>query len=213
MKSYVITIQDQPKSVEVANRCILSGKKFGVKIEKFDAITPKDDPIQIAEKKGIPLSGFKEIYSRFENCLSAFLSHYSLWEMCAKGKETFVILEHDAVFVNNLPNDNFVHLMNIGKPSYGKANVPPLLGVNDLTSKAYLPGAHAYMLKPAGAKELIQQSKIDAGPTDIFIHKNRFFWIKEYYPWPVEAKDTFTTIQKKEGCLAKHHYSNEYQII
>ena len=30
---------------------------------------------------------------------------------------------------------------------------------------------------------------------------------------PVEVKDTFTTIQKTEGCLAKHNYYKETYVI
>jgi hypothetical protein len=40
-----------------------------------------------------------------------------------------------------------------------------------------------------------------------------FPWLEEYYPWPVEVKDSFTTIQKTEGCLAKHGYNETYEII
>jgi hypothetical protein len=42
MKAYVITITTLPKSVEIANRCIESGKKFGINVEVFSAITPKN---------------------------------------------------------------------------------------------------------------------------------------------------------------------------
>jgi GR25 family glycosyltransferase involved in LPS biosynthesis len=85
--------------------------------------------------------------------------------------------------------------------------------VNQLVSKPYFPGAHAYMLKPAGAKAFIAKAHEKPLPTDIFINKVNFPWLEEYYPWPVEARDTFTTIQKVEGCLAKHNYNDDYKII
>lgn len=214
MKSYVITIVDNDKSVKVAERCVQSAKKHGIDVEIFPAFTPDKDPIAYAKKKGIPLKNFEEKYSRFENCVSAFLSHYSLWKKCIEEQETFLIFEHDAVVVNNIPVFvTFKHLMNLGAPSYGKARTPMKIGVNSLTSKAYLPGAHAYMLKPSGAKMLIDKAKTEAGPTDVFIHKARFPWLEEYYPWPAEARDSFTTIQKVEGCLAKHSYGDNYEIL
>lgn len=215
MKAFVITILDNPLSVQVADRCITSCKKFNIDIEKFSAVTPKThDPEKYAESLDIPTNGFKEIYSRYENCLSAFLSHYLLWEKCVNLNETFLILEHDAVIVNNIPIfKQFKHVMNIGKPSYGKAQTPMKLGVNPLTSKKYFPGAHAYMLKPAGAKLLIDKAKIHAKPTDVFLNLNLFPTLEEYYPWPVEAKDSFTTIQNKNGCAAKHNYDKTYKII
>jgi GR25 family glycosyltransferase involved in LPS biosynthesis len=214
MKAYVITIMDNPDSVKAAERCIKSAAKYGLEVEKFAAVTPDKDPLWYARKKGIPVKGFEEKYSRFENCVSAFLSHFSLWEKCVKDNSNYMILEHDAYFVDSVNIFvNYDKAMNLGKPSYGKAQRPMKLGVNPLTSKQYFPGAHAYMIKPAGAKAFIERAYIDAGPTDVFLHLGRFPWLEEYYPWPVEARDTFTTIQKTEGCLAKHNYNDQYKII
>jgi len=36
--------------------------------------------------------------------------------------------------------------------------------------------------------------------------------LQEYWPWPVEAHDSFTTIQNENGCLAKHNYGETYGI-
>lgn len=214
MKSYVITIMDNPESVRVADRCIASAAKYGITVEKFPAVTPDKDPIWYAEKKNIPIKGFEESYSRYENCISAFLSHFSLWEKCVKDRTTYMILEHDAVFVNQVNVFmSFNRAINIGQPSYGKARQPMKIGVNPLTSKQYFPGAHAYMIKPAGAAAFIERAYVDAGPTDVFLHKGRFPWLEEYYPWPVQARDTFTTIQNVEGCWSKHGFNNEYKII
>jgi hypothetical protein len=214
MKAFVITIMDSPESVRSADRCIKSAAKYGIEVMNFYGMTPKQNPFALAEKKQIPLKGFEEKYSRFENCVSAFLSHYSLWEKCIKDNLNYMILEHDAYFVDSVNEFiPFNKVISLGKPSYGKANIPAKMGVNPLTSKPYFPGAHAYMLKPAGAMELVTRASIDAGPTDVFLHRGRFPWLEEYYPWPVEARDTFTTIQKTEGCLAKHSYNDQYKII
>ena len=108
---------------------------------------------------------------------------------------------------------HFGGCINLGKPSYGKFNTPPLLGVNALTSKRYFPGAHAYRINPAGAARLLVQAKLYARPTDVFLNLDALEWLQEYYPWPVEARDSFTTIQKTEGCLAKHNYDDKYKIL
>lgn len=214
MKAFVITIMENPDSVAAAERCIKSAVKYGITVEKFPAITPDKDPMWYARKKNIPVKGFEESYSRFENCVSAFLSHFSLWEKCLKDNTNYMILEHDAYFVNQVNIFmQFDKAINIGQPSYGRARAPMKLGVNPLTSKQYFPGAHAYMIKPAGARAFIERAYVDAGPTDLFLHKGRFPWLEEYYPWPVQARDTFTTIQKVEGCWSKHGFNNEYKII
>ena len=69
------------------------------------------------------------------------------------------------------------------------------------------------MVSNAGAKLLIDQAKIDAGPTDTFLHLDRFNFLQEYYPWPVEARDNFTTIQNESGCIAKHNYNEKLRSV
>lgn len=212
MKSFVITIMDNEKSVASAQRCIDSMPEYNV--EMFRAITPKNNPIKIAESREFPLYFFKEKYSRFENCLSAFLSHSTLWQMCADGKEEFQIFEHDAVAIDTIPKFiNHNGCISLGKPSYGKYNTPLTLGTNTLTSKKYFPGAHAYRLKPRAARTLISSATTYARPTDVFLNLDLFPFLQEYYPWPVEARDSFTTIQNTTGCLAKHNYGDDYEIL
>ena len=209
----VITILDNQASVRVAERCMWSGDRHGHNVEMHPAITPKDDPLSICEKEGIDPLGFEEKYSRNLNCISAFLSHYSLWKECVERDDTMLILEHDAYITEPIRYMPFEHICNYGKPSYGRFNTPPLLGMNKLTSKRYLPGAHAYGVTPNGANLLIEQARISAKPTDVFINLDTFDNINEYYPWPVDARDSFTTIQNTTGCLAKHSYDEGYKII
>ena len=101
MKSYVITVQSNPKSVEAATRCIKSMPSHNVKM--FDAFTPEDNPHKLFEEKGLNPEGFVEKYSYLESCMSAFLSHRALWEMCVQDNEEYQIFEHDAVAINDLP--------------------------------------------------------------------------------------------------------------
>ena len=159
-----------------------------------------------------PRHRFEEKHSRFTNCLAAFLSHYWLWKTTAAGTHPHIIFEHDAVVVNTIPNHIEGDIVNLGKPSYGKFKTPSFLGTGPLTSKRYFPGAHAYRLTPKGAQQLIDECTFTAGPTDIYIHSSKFT-LGEYYPWPVEARDSFTTIQQKAGCYAKHNYGESYEII
>ena len=213
MRAFVITIPLK-ESEQVAERCIKSAARYGVIVEPVYGYTPKDDPVKIAEDLGIPTQGFIERYSRFENCLSAFLSHHKLWMWSVENNEEILILEHDAYFNNEIPN-YVAHrgVLSLGAPSYGKYNIPKLLGVNKLQSKAYLPGAHAYIVKPEAAKVLIEKAKEIAQPTDIFLANYNFPFMDEYYPWPVSAKDSFSTIQNQDGCHAKHNNGPEYKLL
>jgi GR25 family glycosyltransferase involved in LPS biosynthesis len=213
MKHYVITIMDNPRSVNVAERCIKSGAKNGIEIEHFPAITPHNTDIhKILKDEGISIDGFKELYSRLDNCIAAFLSHYSLWKLAAETNDTVTIFEHDAVVVDKIPDIPFTQCISFGKPSYGKFRMPAKLGVGPLNSKPYFPGAHAYRVNYKGAEQLIYQAKRHAKPTDVFLNIHTFPSLQEYYPWPVEAHDNFTTIQNERGCLAKHNYNETYKI-
>lgn len=205
---------DNPHSMQYADRCIASGAKFETHIEKFIAFTPDHCPVERAEKLGIPIDPFRERYSRFENCLSAFLSHYTIWKLCVELDEEVQIFEHDAVITNPLPEFLvYKGCISLGAPSYGKFRTPSTLGVNVLTSKPYFPGAHAYRLRPDRALTLCHTATIDPRPTDVYLDVRRFDFLEEFYPWPVEARDNFTTIQNENGILAKHRNGPGYQIL
>lgn len=214
MNAYVITLLKNEKSVQVAKRCIRSAAKNGVEVDFWKATTPNDYPIDKLLTDGVKIAGLHETYSRIANCAAAFHSHYSLWKHCIELDEEVMILEHDAVFVNNVPDIiYFDKCISLGKPSYGKWNTPSSFGVNPLTSKRYFPGAHGYIVKPAGAKEFIKlATEVMARPTDVFLNLESFPWLQEYYPWIVEANDSFTTIQNENGCYAKHNYGETYEI-
>ena len=214
LKASVITIQGNEQSEKAADRLIESARKNGLEVSKFYGNTPENIDIDAYfAEYNIPAINFHEKYSRLDRVMCAFSSHHSLWRMTAAGTTAHMIFEHDAFMVDKLPNTIIGHIVNFGKPSYGKYRYPPL-GESRLVSKQYLPGAHAYMVTPFGAEMLLQRSTVDAGPTDVFIHNDRFpNLINEVYPWPVECRDSFTTIKNETGCLAKHNYNGEYQII
>ena len=213
MRMFVITIMENERSVQVADRCVKSGQVFGYKIEKHPAYSPQNCNVnQELDNLSYDRSGFIEKYSRPENCIAGFLSHHSLWMKCLQLNEPIVIFEHDAVVTNDIPNLVLFDILNLGKPSYGKFNTPTFIGYGSLVSKPYFPGAHAYRITPKGAADLINEAQFSAGPTDIYIHSSKFT-LGEYYPWVAEARDSFTTIQRKEGCYAKHNYGETYEIL
>jgi len=218
MKAYVITIENHKGSNDCADRLIKSGNadRFGsgLWIHKFKATTPTNIH-QIFENEGLNPSAFQDKYSIQENAMACFYSHYSLWKKTVEEDEPHMIFEHDAVIVGDIPNIFTLPdkgCISFGKPSYGKYNIPTQIGINPLQSKQYFPGAHAYLVRPHCAKQLIQKAKTHAAPTDLFLTNANFNFLEEYYPWPVEVKDTFTTIQQENGCIAKHNYNKNYRI-
>ena len=211
MKTFVITLKNIEESVQVSQRCIRSAKRFGIDAKVFDAVRAKDAQ-KVREDAGIPLQGFRGKWSRLNNVVACFMSHHTLWSRCAKDNENYFILEHDAVIVNEIPTCDFKGVLSLGKPSYGKYLNPATLGVNPLCSKPYFPGAHGYILKPSAAKVLIEAAKTVACPADVFFHNDRFPFLEEYYPWPVEARDSFSTVQNENGIQAKHKYQEAPEL-
>lgn len=225
MKAFVITIKGHKHSEAAADRFIKSVSKIHPTFlpEKFYGYTPKDDPENILKQLGYPTKHFVEKYSRYHNAMAAYLSHRKLWELSSDQNKTIFIFEHDAVLMDSLPikpndKEHIAHpllgdIVNIGQPSYGNFNTPPNMGINRLTSKRYFPGAHAYFIRPKGAKKLLEMSKKRAGPTDTFINLDNFPDLQEWFPWCAIAKDSFTTIQNQTGCLAKHNFNQDYKIV
>lgn len=217
MKAFVITLENNSKSLEAAERCIRSAKNYGVYVERSNAVTA-DKAKYYANSNAINYSEFFESWSRHDRALACFCSHFDLWKRCVEiEQEPIMILEHDAAFVSNVEYDklNFKEILNIGKPSYGSFNCKDQPGIYPSFSKnngAYLGGAHAYIVKPVGARKLMLTAKDKAMPTDIFI-SNKNFYVEELYPWPVEAHDWFSTVQNEKGCKAKHNFNEDYLIV
>jgi hypothetical protein len=215
MKGYVGTLMNIPESVKMAERCIETGKQFGIDVEMFPAVW-KDISFDEMDKEGLKLAKFDTTYSSISAVVGNFIAQYRIWKTIVGSNEPGIVLEHDAVFVSEIPilTDDIV---NLGKPSFGKFQSKNNPGVYPMFSKSgglYAPGAHGYYLTPTGAQQLIDKAKqIGAAPCDLFLSNKNFPSIKETYPWPIEAHDEFTTIQNEKGCKAKHNYNIDYVIV
>ena len=216
MKGYIGTIMQIPESVKMAERCIESGKQFGVDVEIVPAVY-KDEALEKLAEANLTLQKYDESYSNVGAVVGNFLTQYASWKMIAESGEPGIMLEHDAVFIDRVPDlEGKGDIINIGKPSYGNYRSQTVPGVYPMFSKpgGYIPGAHGYYLTPKGANDLILiAEQRGAAPVDIFLNKTNFPNIKEIYPWVVEARDEFTTIQNTKGCLAKHNYNENFKVM
>ena len=206
-------------SIECALRCedsIL--QRTDIDPGLWAANTPNSSHAAFCDR-GLDSEHFIDNWSRKANAMACFLSHHDLWRKCRDLNEPIIILEHDAVMVTELPSKDHMNkydIYNLGKPSYGRFNTitskdRPYEGKLFSTS-GYLKGAHAYYVTPMGAKKLLDKAKHDAKPVDLFI-TDKDFNIGESIPWAFEAHDSFSTIQKKRGCIYKHKYNDEFKII
>lgn len=218
MIAKVITLSENFDSFSAATRCIESAQNHGLTVFTHEATTPKEAPAYF-EENGISDEFFDDHYSFKDKAMACFASHHRLWMESWKTKKNILILEHDAVFVSPVPDESSFEetfsIVNLAKPSFGKFITPkgPYEGMI-VSRRTYIGGAHGYVISPLGAVRLISNSKERALPADQMIDiQDRYLIVKEIYPWCIKAEDSFSTVQRKEGCLAKHRYNNDYKII
>ena len=128
--------------------------------------------------------------------ISCFMSHWYLWQKCVKLDETILILEHDSRLVKRLPADSTFEKANydiigINDPSMAtrKSKVyhdkildridffQPVPRIDEFNIPQGLAGNSAYVIKPAGAKHMLELSQ-------------------EYGMWPNDALMCYQLVPK-----------------
>lgn len=197
MKSFVITLVNNTKSVKSTNQVIKTAKEVGYNepIEIFEAVTP-DKWEEI-----LPYNNNFGMYPRPDNVGACFASHYLLWKKCVELNEPILILEHDAIFVDNIPDIDFEMCVSFGRPSYVRiwdmSWHTPKEGLSLPLEDNFL-GHHAYAIKPEAASILCDDVKgRELLANDIWMDKHTYPWLQEYRPFPIWADTNFSTVQAK----------------
>lgn len=195
---YCIHKEDDKVTQDPLNDAIQSGKQFGINVIPYAGIYSNIDNIINEEKLFVNPLGAHKVNRRGKGVLGCFLSHYFLWKKSVKENRPIGILEYDAIFIKKLPNnilelfDNYLNLdftrhTHLGLSTNGKEYIAQIelesenkIEVNTLKSKRtrdhkfkyinnnHIKGAFGYIIKPTGAKKLIQATK-DHGilPADV----------------------------------------------
>lgn len=110
MRIVCVHTAQQPKSVEIARRCVQSGRKFNYDVELFPAVYWKDlnkvhAELGLKQKyKPVP----KTNQTTKTTCPAARMAngttHYMLYRWSVENNKPICILEHDAVFVGEIPD-------------------------------------------------------------------------------------------------------------
>jgi GR25 family glycosyltransferase involved in LPS biosynthesis len=217
MKAYVITLHNNEFSQRKANRCIETGKVVGkVDVEKFTAID-KTNAQQVMKEHGLkwtyahnntkpalcPISGLKQIpyyNANLNSKIGCSMSHYLLYKKCVELDEPIIILEHDAVFIREMPEVDFKGILQINDPRGAGKNGRRLsesmitrgaVGVQPKTPNTTDPlvpdgiaGNSAYVIKPFAAQELIDKyHTLGIWPNDAIMCVQLFPYLEEYYPF------------------------------
>lgn len=205
MKTFIITLSKNKDSVRSAEKVRQSAIKVGYKepLEHFEAITP-DQWQDILPDNGNRMFHIMDReagaeFGRPNNIGAAFTSHYLLWKKCVELGEPILILEHDAIFVDNIPDVEFDKCINFGRPSYirpfAMSYKEPKDGVHLLDQANFL-GHHAYAMKPEAAEIFVADVETrELICNDIWMDRETYPWLQEYRPFPVVADTDFSTLQ------------------
>jgi len=138
-------------------------------------------------KSGLTLRAYATAYK--ERRIACFMSHYRLWHHCIKLNEPILILEHDAIFIHRINEEILQYLLDskydiigINNPLMAtrraqkffdivKSNseqLQPVPTIDEFNIPQGLAGNSAYIIKPAGAQNLLKA-------------------VEEYGAWPNDA--------------------------
>jgi GR25 family glycosyltransferase involved in LPS biosynthesis len=219
VKAFVITLAGHPYSEAKAKRCIESAA--GVKVEIFPAVNrdnaratmlahglrwtwAKDNTAEdVCRYTGLKQRPYGDLLAK----IGCAMSHVKLWQKCVHDSETYLILEHDAVFVRPFEPFEFRDICQINDPA---GATPRGLwwhtrmrdrgpGVFDKT-KIFpddvpdgLAGNSAYVIKPHAAQALLDMVKrIGVWPNDALMC-HQLFDLQELYPWITRVEQTVST--------------------
>ena len=176
MKCYIIRLEENQQSCDMAKDCFDQATKFGQNPTYFKAVNGlladqyyKEHGIKRARKfkKGRP------------GVIGCFFSHYLLWKMCAEQNESFLILEHDGYMLSHIPDfieDTFEDILKLDNcDPYSKSynqdvdaeiDLVRVIKYNNPGPKSiwikeygdmgdYCRGAYSYIIKPHAAQKLI----------------------------------------------------------
>jgi GR25 family glycosyltransferase involved in LPS biosynthesis len=201
MKAYIITLTANTKSMEAAKRCIGSAnipisifdavtEMDAEKIMREELIT-WNYPWKGEEydmKAGVKKSAYRTANPLRR--VACFLSHYMLWKMCVEKNEPLMILEHDAIFIRPFDETAFMKaecdIISMNDPrgatrkaqefheklQTGPQTIQRVPTIDDLMVPQGLPGNSAYIIKPSGAKKMLDLVKeFGAWPNDALMCK------------------------------------------
>lgn len=189
MKAYAIVIKDNDVSELGYETMVKSSEAVGndFEIQRYDAVTandaiatqrvfglnwnyPWDKPV-----RDIATGLLKTPYptKNYKARIACALSHYALWKYCDLNNETIIILEHDAVWKQKLPewvtDDSKYDIIGINDPRgatrrsrqfhEGVQRKESLIQRPPVIDEEYVPqgiaGNSAYIMKPSGAKKML----------------------------------------------------------
>jgi len=228
INGYIITVTTDNNAIESAYKCIDSIEETGsaIEYEIFDATTPENlknhmpySPLVDTGKKimwnwpimssddGLDMKSglYKFTYAANDQrkVAACSVSHARLWQKCVDINEPIMILESDALFIEQF---NFKDVQNytwgvlgLNDPrgatrkasvfyekclAYGGPGVYTVPKVDDESVPQGLAGNSAYIIRPAAASSLLKGiNEYGLWPNDAYMCRQLWPWIKVTQPF------------------------------
>ena len=151
MRSFIIILKENDVSERFGAAALESGLAQGWNVERYDAVDGRAINFSELSKYNLRLDTRKKkqvaAMSR-PGVFGNFITHWQLWNLCAELNEPIGVFEHDVLFVKppEIHFYSFPDLLRLGWITKQKD-----YGTGDCWS-----GAHAYIIKPKGAKKIIK---------------------------------------------------------
>lgn len=231
INAFVIYLKTSELSCRLSSDAILAGKQHNIDISLWDGVHGASTAPSKLKSYNLKLNKHKNQNLTLGE-IGCFLSHYELWQECVARNTPLTIMEHDGIFIRDLPDDildNFddvlhldpgrTHISQLGG-EYRKYVSNTLLSPIEYTyyrenetdiAGPYLYGAYGYIIKPHAAQKLINFASAEGvHPADVMIGRKI-----------VDLKSTTATIVKlhdyyTEGDLllaAQHGLTSPFSII
>lgn len=183
-KAYIIRLENNQNSTNLARRCAESCTEHEIDYEYFPAIDGTSGEIKLSPDQDCQylklLRQTNELMTIGE--LACFLSHYLLWCKCIELDKPIIILEHDAVFIKPIHQHLFFNAIHyLGCIDQTRSlrpffPIPPHATMPNTNNYRFICRAHGYSIEPMIAKNLVSRA-ISMGisaPADIFIRMDAF---------------------------------------
>lgn len=147
-KSYVIIVKGHELGERFGAKALETGKSNGWNIERYNAVDGRIVTCEDLPKYNLKLhTGYKKQIAAMQRpgVFGNFLTHWQLWNLCVRLNEPIGCFEHDVIFKGPPPEPSFKHLLKLDRLQKQK-----YYGTGQCWQ-----GAHAYIIKPKGAKRLI----------------------------------------------------------
>jgi hypothetical protein len=184
--SYIIRIEGNEISENLALRCSKSCEEVGQPYEFFSAVDGTKEEIYVPEEKEV-LNLLKLTNTTLTNTeISCLLSHFLLWVKCVEFDQPIVILEHDAIMVKPYLEHPFLNAISYLGSNEQYNGIMPLMfpmpphgQVN--RNHRFMLRAHAYSIDPMIARRLVAKI-INYGifsSADVIMRSDEFTSIQE----------------------------------